>query len=127
MKEPWIQVDIDSVTVDLHGYGWMEGTAVGAAVVEQAWLRGLKSVKLIHGKSSSRAFGRSGTIKWSLRGLLAHSHLLEFAYYRRSVRHAIYDGSMVLALKPNPMPIKDEFPTLTELEELAQAWHWCLY
>ena len=99
----------------------MEGVAVGAAAVEQAWRRGFRTVELIHGKSTSRAI-RSGTIKWGLRGLLSNGRLGEYAYYRGSVKHDIRDGSMTLALKPNSSPIPEPFPTLVELEELAWEW-----
>ncbi len=124
--EPWSGVGDDSVTIDLHGYRYVEGVAVGAAAIEEAWRRGFRTVELIHGKSTSRGFRRAGTIKWGLRGLLLRGWVGEYTYYRRSVKHDIRDGSMTLALKPNPSPIGEPFPALSELEELAQEWHWCI-
>ncbi len=120
-REPWSEVGDDSVTIDLHGYGYVEGVAVGAAAIEEAWQRGFRTVELIHGKSTSRGFGRARTIKWGLRGLLSRGRLAEYTYYRRSVKHDIGDGSMTLALKPNPSPIKEPFPALPKLE-LATSW-----
>ena len=125
-RNPSIEVRDDSVTVDLHGYSYMVGVVVGAAAIEEAWRRGFRTVELIHGKSTSRGFERSGTIKWGLRGLLSRGRLGEYTYYRGSVKHDIGDGSMTLGLKPNPSFVRQPFPTLPELEGLATSWWWCL-
>lgn len=121
-REPSLTVGRKYLVVDLHGYDWLTGAAVGAEAVKQAWRRGFERVELIHGRSTSRGFGRSGTIKWGLRGLLSRGVLIDYAYYRRSTKHRLQDGSMELALKPNPEPITDLFPQLDELARSVTDW-----
>ncbi len=95
----------DDHTLDLHGYPVWQALETATAKVKEAWERGWKEVKLIHGApdighwQTAWAVGRGG-IKWGLRGLLSQGEWNQYVYPRRSRRHRIGDGAMTLAITP---------------------------
>ena len=95
--------------VDLHDFTLIEAQEVADRKVQEAWEKGYKTITLIHGSPLirhhmvARVLGR-GSIKWVLRGRLAQGAWSQFVYNRRSVKHRIDDGSMTLAVRPNPNP-----------------------
>jgi hypothetical protein len=94
-------------TLDLHGYTLDEAMEVVDDKVREAWTNGYKFITLIHGSPFIRSHMQAkhqgrGRIKWELRGRLARGSWGKYMFYRRSKKHDLRDGSMVLALKPNP-------------------------
>ena len=81
--------------------------------MQEAWKNGYSSITLIHGSPqinhhmTARAVGRGG-IKWELRGRLSRGLWREHVFGRWSKKHRIEDGSMTLALRPNPTPTVPE-------------------
>src|SRR5579885_595131 len=97
--------DEDTVVLDLHGYSVWEAVELAEETIRKAWERGCRYVQLIHGAPDIRhwkiasVLGR-GAIKWTLRGFLARGDWNELVYGRRSRRHQIDDGSMILESVP---------------------------
>jgi hypothetical protein len=91
--------------LDLHGYPVIEALELAEDIVHQCWLSGFDRITIIHGspnirnRMQSQCMGRGG-IKWGLRSLLYQGDWSRYVYPRRSAKHFIDDGYMVLALRP---------------------------
>lgn len=91
-------------SLDLHGYGTYDAMDAVVAFVKKAHEDGEDYIEIIHGAPDVRhhmhvqIVGR-GSIKWGLRGLLNRGELNKWVYPRRSKKHKIYDGSMILRVK----------------------------
>jgi DNA-nicking Smr family endonuclease len=106
------------VEVDLHGYTVLTAERVARAVVQTAYARGYKAVRLITGHSTTRRFGDE-TIKTRLRAMLEAGDFHPWVYPFASGRHVHGVGFLTLALRPNrrarpetpwqPLP-RPEFP-----------------
>lgn len=118
------RVEGETLVLDLHGHpGWYAVDELAPLFVDAAWKRGFKRVQLIHGSPDVLApyqadlLGR-GHMKWRLRGALSDGEFMEWAWYRRSVKHSglqADSGAMTLALRPNPNPEPDyEWPEYNE-------------
>ena len=94
----------DMYVLDLHGYPVGQAIGIAEDTIKAAHDAGFGFVKLIHGapdirhKMTAEVLGRGG-IKWELRGCLARGDWSEFVYPRRSMKHRIGDGAMILALR----------------------------
>lgn len=94
----------DMYVLDLHGYPVRQAIELAEDTVKAAHEAGFGFVKLIHGapdichKMTADVLGRGG-IKWELRGCLARGDWSKFVYPRRSMKHRIGDGEMILALR----------------------------
>lgn len=90
--------------LDLHGYPVREAVELADETLRTAHGTGFQFVQLIHGapdiqhKMTAQVLGRGG-IKWELRGCLARGDWDSWVYPRRSAKHRIGDGSMILAIK----------------------------
>src|SRR5262245_53893319 len=98
-REPSVMIAGTGVILDLHGYSVRQGLAVAGLAVEEAYRRGLKTVELIHGYSTSHGWRSASTLKWALGGAVRRGEFLEWAWNRRSRQHVFKQGSMILALK----------------------------
>ncbi len=93
------------VMYDLHGYRVVEATEYADRRIRAAWQNGYGYVTLIHGLpevthwSGIRSLEKGG-IKWSLRGRLSQGAWDEYVHPRRSKRHRIDEGAMILAIRP---------------------------
>lgn len=90
--------------LDLHGYPVRQAVELAERMVKAAWEAGFEFIKVIHGapdirhKLSASVLGRGG-IKCELRDCLSRGDWNQYVYPRRSRRHRIDDGSMILALR----------------------------
>ena len=70
MPNPWLHDDGTTVTLDLHGATVDEAVALTRRTVRAAAARGRRTVKIIHGASTSRRLAPNRTIKNALYDLL---------------------------------------------------------
>jgi hypothetical protein len=92
--------------VDLHRYDVKSAAELALTAVHEAYLNGFQMVELVHGAADVTTpvepGGGRGAIKFELRRMLAAG---EFdAFCRARNEHQQMEGSLRLALKPNPQP-----------------------
>jgi hypothetical protein len=99
---------------DFHDFSHGEAEGLGAEVVRAAWERGCPFVILSHGAGNVPASGfwnfQRGSIKRMLYSEWCRGEFMEWAYYRRSVKHSTSPTWIRLALRPNPHQITDDLP-----------------
>ncbi len=92
--------------VDLHGYDVLSATDVAMVALREAYANGYQHLELLHGAADVvdpvEAGGGRGGIKWELRRMLDRGQF--DAYCRNRNEHALLEGMMRLAIKPNPQP-----------------------
>ena len=92
--------------LDLHGLSVRDAIEIAEETINTAHEAGFRFVKLIHGAPEIRHHMtaqvlRRGGIKWELRGCLSRGDWDSWVYSRRSAKHRIGDGAMILALRAN--------------------------
>jgi hypothetical protein len=98
--------------VDLHGYDVLTAVDLARLSVSEAYLNGYSYVELLHGAADvtepvAAGAGARGGIKWELRRMLERG---EFDSWCRSHHeHALLEGMMRLALRPNPTQRGEEW------------------
>ena len=112
MPYPTLQDDGATVTLDLHGATVAEAIRLTQVLVREAVRRGRRTVKLIHGRSTSDALRQNRTIKHELYALLEGGAL---DYAVTNVWRA--EGHLLLALDPTATPD----PAPIRLQQLAQS------
>lgn len=91
-------------TIDLHGYPTWQAIELATASIKEAFENGDERIEIIHGSPDVRhhmhvQIQRRGSIKWAIRGLLNRGELNDWVFPRRSRKHQIYDGSMILKIR----------------------------
>lgn len=97
MPIPRLTDDGQTVTLDLHGARVDEAERLAMAVVAEAARHGRRTVRLVHGHSTTD--GARRTIKTALHDLLDDG---DFAPYATS--HVLGDGHLLLGIAPSPSP-----------------------
>jgi len=97
--------------VDLHGYDVLSAAEYARAAVRDGYDNGYQFVELLHGAADvtepvAAGEGRGG-IKWELRRMLEQGQFDVFCRARHE--HALMEGMMRLALRPNPQPRSEEW------------------
>ena len=98
MRQPRLDDDGQSVTLDLHGVRVAEAVRLAGALVVEAARRGRSTVRLIHGTSTYDA-GDERTIKGALLDALD-----EGDYDRHVSSSYATDGALVLGISGAPHP-----------------------
>ena len=99
MPRPRLDDDGQSVTLDLHGARVDEALALAASAAGQAARHGRRTLRLVHGLSTTEA-GARRTIKTAL------AEAWEDGDFDRWATDAVrLDGTMILSLDPAPAPL----------------------
>jgi hypothetical protein len=102
--------------IDLHGYDVVGAAGYALTAVREAHANGYQFVELLHGAADvtepvEAGEGRGG-IKWELRRMLERGAFDPFCRARHE--HALMEGMMRLALRPNPRPRAEEWSSPPE-------------
>lgn len=96
---PRLDDDGQTVTLDLHGARVDEAERLAAAAVVEAARRGRRTLRLVHGHSTTGRRGEERTIKTALHAMLDRG--LFRGHVTQSVRG---EGHVLLGLAPAPTP-----------------------
>ncbi|KCZ72242.1 Smr domain-containing protein [Candidatus Methanoperedens nitroreducens] len=101
------EVDIFNrcVEVDLHDYSHRTAIMAAREKIKEAYEHGFRHIRLIHGSTDIRHKKDGGSIKFTLRSMLRSGELARWVQEKESKNHRISDGSITLALRPNPTPV----------------------
>ncbi len=95
MPHPSLQDDGDAVTLDLHGASVAEAVHLADSLMQVASARGRRSVRFIHGSSTTPAAGGAQTIKAAL-----HDRVDGSRWQRVAVSHWKGEDVLLLSLSP---------------------------
>lgn len=114
----WFEVDIFNrcVEVDLHDYSHRTALRAAREKIKEAYEHGFRYVRLIHGRADIRNKENGGSIKFALRDMLKRGELAMWVQEKGSASHKIRDGSMILALRPNPAPVNTDWKEMPRYE-----------
>lgn len=106
----WFEVDIfkKCITVDLHDYSCRTSLAIAREKIKEAYEHGFKYIRLIHGAANIKEKNNGGSIKFALHGILKRGELDRWVA-KGSKEHRLEGGFMLLALRPNPSPVEEEW------------------
>ena len=106
----WFEVDIytKSIEVDLHNYTHITAIAVSREKIKEAYDHGFKFIRLIHGAVQIRDKNDGGSIKFALRSMLKRGEMDRWVD-RGSKKQRFDGGYLLLALRPNPVPVDGEW------------------
>ncbi|MFN2465503.1 MAG: hypothetical protein ABR598_04475 [Candidatus Dormibacteria bacterium] len=99
--------------LDLHGYDVATACELAQQFTREAYANGYHTIELVHGARDVtepvRAGEGRGGIKWELRRMFDHGQF--DAFCRRQDSH-LMEGSITLALRANPQPRSERWPTM---------------
>ncbi len=113
----WFEVDIykKCVEVDLHDYSCWTAIAVSREKIKEAFEHGFKYIRLIHGGADMRDKRDGGSIKFALRAILKRGELDRWVD-KTSNNNRVEGGSLLLALRHNPVPVDGEWKEMPVYE-----------
>lgn len=111
MPHPWLHDDGTTVTLDLHGATVDEAIDLARLTVREAARRGRRSVRLIHGASTSRRLAPNRTIKHALHDLLDNDGFdVAFTGSWRDDVAVTLALDLTTAADPRPLRLRDVLP-----------------
>ena len=108
MPYPRIDDDGQTVTLDLHGASVDEAVTLATRLVREAARRGRRTVKIIHGQSTSSRLYQNRTIKNALHDLLDRGTLdSTVSTVWRADGHLLLSLDVTAAADPSPIRLLD--------------------
>ena len=108
MPYPRIEDDGQTVTLDLHGASVDEAAGLARRVVREAARRGRRTVKIVHGQSTSSRLYQNRTIKNTLYDLLDRGVLGSAVTQAwRADGHLLLSLDVTAAADPRPIRLLD--------------------